>query len=211
MELDASAAVGGDGRTQVAPAPRPLRHLNGDVLTGVVVQRAVQLQPDHRDVSAGADVFDHRAVAVGRALLGVSGASHHPDEQRDRVVGRLREPVIPLFDQLSAKRGEQRILHAVVMPLRHTVFAMVPTELREKGHRLLGPLVDEFTEQPRHRRGEGVSLSRHVRGKQVANRHVDGEPAGVEAPDQFVGAERGVDRVAQYAQRVTVVESHAVR
>ena len=97
------------------------------------------------------------------------------------------------------------------MPLRHTVFAVVSTELREECHRLLGALVDEFTEQPRHGRGERVALRRHVRGEQVADGHVDGEPPGVEPPDQFFGAERGVDRVAQHAQRVTVVESHAVR
>ena len=204
-------AVGGDRRAQVAPAPRPLRNLDGDVLTRVVEQRAVQLQPDNRDIPGGADVLDHGAVAVGRALLGVGRPAHHPDQQRHRVAGRLLEPVVPPFDQLTAKRGEQRILHAVVMSLRHTVFAVVSTELREECHRLLGALVDEFTEQPRHGLSERVALRRHVGGEEVANRRVDGEPTGVEPPDQFFGAERGVDRVAQRAQRVTVVESHAVR
>ena len=156
-------------------------------------------------------MFDHRAVAVGRALLGVGRPAHHPDDQRHRVAGRLGEPVVPPVDQLSAQRGEQRILHAVVMPLRDTVFAVVAAELREERHRLLGPLGDEFAEQPRQRVGEASRCAVHVGGKQVADRHVDGEPAGVEPPDQFVGAERGIDRVAQCAQRVTVVESHAVR
>ena len=56
--------------------------------------------------------------------------------------GRLGESVVPALDQLSAQRGEQRILHAVVMPLRDTVFAVVAAQLGEERHRLLGPLGD---------------------------------------------------------------------
>ena len=94
-----AAAVGGDRRAQVAPPPRPLRHLDGDVLAGVVEQRPVELQPDHRDVAGRPDVLDHRAVAERRALLGVGGAAHHADDQVDRVAGRLGEPVVPLLDR----------------------------------------------------------------------------------------------------------------
>ena len=43
------------------------------------------------------------------------------------------------------------------------------------------------------------------------HRDIYGEPAGVKPADQFVGPVLWVDRVAQHAQRVTVVESHAVR
>ena len=116
-----------------------------------------------------------------------------------------------LLDQVAAQRGEQRVLHAVVMPLRDTVFAVVATQLSEERHRLLGALGDQLAEQPRHRLGERGALVAHVGREQVAGRDVDGEPAGVEPADQFVGPQRRVDRVAQHAQRVTVVESHAAR
>ena len=119
--------------------------------------------------------------------------------------------VVPLLDQLTAQRGVQRVPHAVVMPLRDTVFAVVAAQLREERDGLLGALGDELAEQPRQRLGERRALRLHVGWEQVADRDVDGEPAGVEPADQFVGAQRGVDRVAQHAQRVTVVESHAAR
>ena len=40
------------------------------------------------------------------------------------------------------------------MPLRDTVFAVVSTQLREECDRLVGPLGNQFAEQPRHGLGE---------------------------------------------------------
>ena len=104
--------------------------------------------------------------------------------------------------QLAAQRRVERLLHAVVMALGHTVFAMIAAQLSQKGHRLLGPLVDELTEQPRHRLANAVALGRQIGRKQVAHRHVDGEPVGVELADQFLGPERvGRPRRAACAAR----------
>ena len=100
--------------------------------------------------------------------------------------GGFGELVVPALDQMAAQRGQQRILHAVVMALRDTVFAVVAAQLSEERHRLLGALGDQLGEQPRHRLGERGALRIHVRRKQVAGRDVDGEPAGVEPADQFV-------------------------
>jgi len=81
-------------------------------------------------------VLDHRGVAIRRALLGIRGATHHADDQRDRGVRRLGESVVPALDQMTSQRGEQRILHAVVMSLCDTVFAVVAAQLGEERHRL---------------------------------------------------------------------------
>ena len=121
------------------------------------------------------------------------------------------ELVVPAVDQMAAQRGVERIMHAVVMPLCDTVFAVITAQLCQERHRLLGALGDELGEQPRHRLGERGSLRIHVRGEEIAHREVDGEPAGVEPADQFVGPVLRVDRVAKHAQRVTVVDSHAAR
>ena len=131
---------------------------------GEVEQRLVQLQPDHRDVAGRPDVLDDRAVAERRALLGVGGAAHHPDEQVERVARGVVELVVPVFDQLAAQRRVERLVHAVVMALRHTVFAVVAAQLRQERHRLLGALVDELAEQPRHGLAEHRELGAQIGG-----------------------------------------------
>ena len=125
--------------------------------------------------------------------------------------GGFGELVVPAADEMAAQCGQQRVLHVVVMSLRDTVFAVVTAQLSQERHRLLGALRDHLGEQPRHRLGECGALCAHVGREQVARRDVDGEPAGVEPADQFVRPQRRVDRVAQLAQRVTVIESHAAR
>ncbi len=209
MELDAAAGIGGHRRAEVAPAAGPLRHLDGHVLAGVVGQRLVQLQPDHRDVAGHPIELDDGAVAERRTLLGVGGAAHHPDEQLQRRARGVVELVVPVLAQMAAQRRVERLVHAVVMALRDTVFAVIAAQLSQECHRLLGALVDELTEQPRQGLAEHLELCAQIGRKQVTHRHVDGEPLGVELADQVLGPEAWVDRVAQHPQPVAVVESHA--
>ena len=101
-------------------------------------------------------------------------------------------------------------MHAVVMALGDTVFAVIPAQLSQERHRLFGALVDELAEQPRQRLAEHIELSAQIGWEQVTHRHVDGEPFGIELPDHIPGPQARVDRVAQHPQPVAVVESHAV-
>ena len=95
------------------------------------------------------------------------------------------------------------------MALRDTVFAVISPQLGQERHRLVGALVDELTEQPRQGLAESLELGSQIGWEQVAHRHVDGEPFGVELADHVHGPEAWVDRVAQHPQPVAVVESHA--
>ena len=153
--------------------------------------------------------LDDRAVAERRTLIGVGGAVHHPDEQFQRRAGGVVELVVPLFAQMRTQRRVERLVHAVVVALHHTVFAMVAAQLSQERDGLLGPCSIEFTEQPRQRLTENLDLCVRVGRKQVTHLDVDGEPFGVEPPDQVLAPEAWVDRVAQHAQPVAVVESHA--
>ncbi len=100
-------------------------------------------------------------------------------------------------------------MHAVVMALGHTVFAVIAAQLRQEGHRLVRAPVDELAEQPRHCLAEHLELGSEVGWKQVTHRDVDGEPLGIELADQLLGPQAWVDRVAQHPQPVAVIESHA--
>ena len=62
--------------------------------------------------------------------------------------GGVVESVVPVLDQMAAQRRVQRLVHAVVMALGDTVFAVIAAQLSQEGHRLLGALVDELAEQP---------------------------------------------------------------
>ena len=97
------------------------------------------------------------------------------------------------------------------MSLRDSVFAVVAAQLGQEGDGLLGSAFDQFAQQPRHGLREHGALVVQVGREQIAHRRVDREPAGVEAPDQLVGAREGVERSTQRGQRVTVVEPHAAR
>ena len=85
---------------------------------------------------------------------------------------------------------------------------MVAAELGQEGDGLLGPLLDEFAEQPRQRLAEHPELGAEVGWEKVSHRQVDGEPFGVELADRLHAVAAWVDRVAQHPQPVAVIESH---
>lgn len=95
------------------------------------------------------------------------------------------------------------------MPLCDTVFAVIPSQLGKECHGFLRALLDELAEEPRHGLCKDRPLMRHIGREEVAGRAVDGEPTGIEAADQLVGAGPRFDRCMQRRQCVTVVESHA--
>ena len=73
-----------------------------------------------------------------------------PIDQRRRRRGPSRRACRPSCSiSWLRKRGIERVLHAVVMALRDTVFAVIAAELRQEGHRLLGALVDELARTAR--------------------------------------------------------------
>ena len=94
---------------------------------------------------------------------------------------------------LAAQRRVERLVHAEVVALHHTVFAMIAAKLRQKGDGLLGPLVDELTEQPRQGLAEHRELAAEIGREKVTHRQVDGEPLGIEVADQVL-RRRGVGR-----------------
>ena len=95
------------------------------------------------------------------------------------------------------------------MPLSHTVFAVIATELREEGDRGLGALGHEFAEHPVHGLPECRALRRQLRWEQVPHVGVQGEPPGVEAAEQFVGFRLGIPQGSlQYPKRVTILQAH---
>ena len=128
-----------------------------------------------------------------------------PTIKPDGRLGGVGETSVPPVDQMAAQGGEQGVLHAVVVTLGHSVFAVVAAQLGEEGDGLVGALGDQLAEQPRHGLGEHRALAVHVGREQVGDFGVDGEPAGVEATYQLVGAEGA----AQYRQRFAIVEAHA--
>ena len=64
------------------------------------------------------------------------------------------------------------------MGRQHTVFAVVPAELGQKGHRLVGALGDQFAVNPVQRVGESGSLAVHFGWEQVADRRCRGRTSG---------------------------------
>jgi hypothetical protein len=93
------------------------------------------------------------------------------------------------------------------MAWQHTVFAVIPAELGEKGHRLLSALRDQFAVHPMQCVRESGSLALHFRGKQVAYRDVEAKPVGVEPVDELVAEARVFlcEGVAQNQQRIPVL------
>ena len=136
-------------------------------------------------------MLDDGAVAERRPLFRVGGAAHHPDEQPHSSTGGVVEFVVPVLDQMTAQRRVERLMHAVVMALGDTVFAVIAAQLSQEGHRLVRALVDELSEQPSQRLAEHVELGAEVGWKQVTHRDVDGEPLGIELADQLLGPRRG--------------------
>ena len=90
----------------------------------------------------------------------------------------------------------------------HTVFAVIAAQLGQEGHRALRALGDELAEHPVHGLSERGALVVQLGREQVTHFRVEGEPAVVEPPDQFVGAGLRVQRSLQHPQRVTVLEAH---
>jgi hypothetical protein len=213
VELDAAAGIGRDRGRQVPPAARALRDVDIDVLAGVIVHRAVELQPDHRNVAGDPHVLDDRAVPPGGPLLGVGGAAHHPDDQVERLVGRLVDGAGPGIAEVRPQRRQQGAPQRVVMLWQHTVFAVVPAELSQKGDRFLGALGDEFAVHPVQGVGESGPLPAHFGREQVTYRHVEAEPVRIEPADEFVIGARLLLResVAQHPQRFLVLEPHGAR
>ena len=72
------------------------------------------------------------------------------------------------------------------MAWQHTVFAVIPAQLGEEGHRLLGALRDQLAVHPVQRMCESRSLAIHFGWKQIAHRGVEGEPLGIEAAHELV-------------------------
>ena len=71
--------------------------------------------------------------------------------------------------QVFAKRRVEGAAHGVVVARQHAVLAVIPAQLGEKGHWLLGALVDEFAVDPVQGVGECGPLRVEVGGKQVAH------------------------------------------
>jgi hypothetical protein len=152
-------------------------------------------------------MLDDRAVPPGGSLFGVGGPAHHPDDEVERLRGRVVDGVGPVVIQPGAQRGVQRAMQRLVMGWQHAIFAMVPAELGKKSHRLLRALGDQLAVHPVQCVGESGSLALHFRREQVADRDVEVKPVGVEPVDELV-AQAGTLRregVAQHLQRVPVV------
>ena len=210
VKLDGSGLIWRDGRCQISPPPRALRHGDVDVLARVVGHRAVQLQPDDGQVAGHPKVFDHRAVPPRRPLFGVGGAAHHPGDQVHRLQSRGVDGVGPRLGQLVAQRRIQRLTQRLVVLGEHPVLTVVASQLRQKRHRIFGTLSDQFAVNPLQGLREGGPLHAHIGRKQVARRRIGGKPAGVEAADEPVVVVR-VEGGVQHRQRIPVVEAHGRR
>ena len=99
------------------------------------------------------------------------------------------------------------------MVWQHTVFAVIPAELSQEGHRFLGALGEEFAVHPVQGVGESGPLPAHFGREQVAYRDVEAEPVGVEPADDLIAGSRPVLRegIAQHPQRIPVLEPHGPR
>ena len=91
------------------------------------------------------------------------------------------------------------------MLLAHSVFPMIAAELGKERDRGVGPLGHQLTEHPVHGLTEDRSLVVEVGGEQIAHAGVDGEPVGVELPDQLIGSVLRIERGLQHPQRVAIV------
>lgn len=111
-----------------------------------------------------------------------------------------------MLTQVGAQCCPQRAPQRLVMCRQHTVFAVIPAELGEEGHRLLGALLHQLAVDPVQCVAESGSLSVHFGREQVAHRAVDCEPVSVEPMDELAAIRvvRG-QRVAQHPQRIGVL------
>ncbi len=186
MKFDSGVRVGRNGWAEKSPSVRALRNVDVDVLARVIVHRAVETQPNHREIARRPNVLDDRAIPPGGSLVGVGGAAHHPGDQVERLIGGGVDGLGPGLAELAAQRRIQGATQRVVLAWQHTVLAVIPAELGKKGHWLLRALLHQLAVHPVQCVGESGSLAIHFGRKQVAYRGVEGEPVSVEAVDQLI-------------------------